>query len=53
VGGFNAVDELERLGQLDDLLAGRETRSDASGRPHIIIETAERDGDETPPAARN
>jgi glutaredoxin len=53
VGGFNAVDELERLGQLDDLLAGREKRSDASGRPRIIIETAERDGDETPPPARN
>ena len=53
VGGFNAVDELERLGQLDDLLAGRKTETNAPGRPRIVIETAERDGDETPPIARN
>jgi glutaredoxin len=53
VGGFNALDELERLGQLDDLLAGREAGTSAADRASIIIETAEREGDETPPATRN
>ena len=53
VGGFNAVDELERLGQLDDLLAGRKIETQAAGRPRIVIETAEREGDDTPPSARN
>jgi glutaredoxin len=53
LGGFNAVDELERLGQLDDLLAGRKIETDAAGRPRIVIETAEREGDELPPSARN
>src|SRR5262249_26027664 len=46
VGGFNAVDELERLGKLDDLLAGREASAAAPGRPRIVIEMAERDKEE-------
>jgi glutaredoxin len=53
IGGFNAIDELERLGQLDDLLAGRAPEPEAAGRPRVVIETSARPGDDTPPGARN
>jgi glutaredoxin len=41
IGGFNALDELERLGQLDERLAGPSAATNQ--RPRIRIEIAERE----------
>ena len=51
VGGWNELDELDRLGQLDELLAGSDA-SAPSGRPRIRVVAAERPGEDVPPGSR-
>ena len=47
VGGFNALNEIVRLGQLEEMTKHPDERSKGSGGVRIVI--AKREGDERPP----
>ncbi len=50
VGGFNALNELDRLGQLDELVKTPEERAAAGGRRRIVV--PKRSGDDLAPGER-
>jgi glutaredoxin 3 len=50
IGGFNALSEIDRLGQLEEMVLPPEQRGQARGRTRIVIER--RGGDEVAPGER-
>jgi glutaredoxin len=51
IGGYNALNEIVRLGQLAEMTKSPEERTGARGGIRIVI--AAREGDETPPGERS
>ena len=47
IGGYNALNEIVRLGQLDEMIKHPDERSKGSGGVRIVI--AKREGDDKPP----
>ena len=46
VGGYDGLDEIDRLGQLDEMLKSEEERAASAGKSRIRVQIAPRTGEQ-------